>query len=349
MDKMGEREQRIIRHISIISTTESLFTLEADERSALQRVLLEVLDFLLSESTAKGHSLAVLVEIYEMLLQADQRLKFSMLFESNALSVVIHYNLGACFHQMGQIKPAIAYLSDAIMDYELFLKAFCRTADSADFVLLKKRFVCVYLQTAALFSCAKNNARALKIVLSAMTQLTCCLKDFKSFAVRYRLSHYEPIVDELIETVEEALKPPGPEETVRKNVKKAQCKALIHSPETNRKAFANVLENSRNSDFKLSSHWLEYFSIQNVTSGAFIPLSLLEATQPTASQMNDLLIELVLYASISYFALATEKRQIGISECQYSDHKIEDGYGKKFLKALQNEKALLLNSNYLER
>lgn len=346
---MTEREQKVFNYLSFVQSAESLFTLESDELDLMKRILLEILDFLNGESTAKAQNASTVVQIYQIILDADQRLKFSQLFESNALSIVCHYNIASSYQRLHEIKNSISHITDAIIEYELFLKTFCKSADSHSLILLKKRFICVYLQTAALYSHAKNHNKALKIITTAVNQLTVCLADFRHFATALKLSHYEPIVDELTQALDSALKPFSPDQTLRKKLNSAQANVLIHSPENNRKLFMSALESSRKSGFKLSSQWLEYFSIQNVMTASFISMSLFEPSAPQLQHMNDIIIELILYVSISYFALATEKRYLGISECQYSDHKMEDGYGKKFLTALQNEKALLSNNNYVER
>ena len=101
--------------------------------------------------------------------------------------------------------------------------------------------------------------------------------------------------------------------------------------------------------FKLRSPWLQHFSIQNVMSANCISIRLFEAIRIELKDINDILIELILYLSIGLFSLATEKRYVAIAECDYSDHKIEDGYGRSFLTALQNERKLIRNQNFIER
>ena len=349
MENLTEKEQTIFNYLSIIRSAESLFTLEAEELAIMKRILVEVLSFLVDESNTKSYNAATMIQIYQILLEADQKLKFSQLFESNALSIVAHYNLASCYQKSSEVKNAISHITDAIIEYELFLKTFCKAAESQSFLLLKKRFVCVYLQTAALYSHAKNHTKALKIITTGIQQIAVCLTDFRHFSAQYKLPHYDAIIEDLLQTVDAALKPFTPDQTLRKKLSSAQCNPLIHSPENNKKLLTSAIEGTGKHAFKLSSQWLEYFSIQNVMSASFIPIELFEASTPQLQQMNDIIIELVLYVSISHFALATEKRYLGISECQYADHKIEDGYGKKFLTALQNEKALLSNSNYVER
>ena len=349
MNFLNEKEEKIFSYLSLIKSAESLFTLERDELETMKFIVTAVLDFLVDEKNQKSCSESTSIQIYQILIEADQRLKFSQLFESNAMSIIVHFNLASCYQKSTDVKNALSHMTHSIIDFELFIRSFSKEENPDNFLLLKKRFVCVYLQTAALYSHLKNHQKALKVITTGFQQVLLCLSDFEQLACKFQLSHYQSIIDDLRDAIQTTNKPFSVETTLKKKLNESKFNFLIHNSKKGQTNLSCFLENSNQPKFKLSSKLLEYFSIQNVMSATNISLNLFENGTLQLHELNDIMIELVLYVSISYFAIATEKRYIGISECQYSDHKIEDGYGKKFLTSLQNEKSLLLNQNYIER
>lgn len=348
-DNLSEKEQKIFNYLSIIRSAESLFTLESEDLSIMKKIVIEVLNFLTEDTRSEGYSIATSIQIYQILIEADQKLKFSQLFESNSLSIVVQYNLASCHQKSNEIKEALVHITDSIIDYELFSKSFGKNALSENFLKLKKRFVCVYLQTAALYSHVKNHQKALKIIKTGIEQLLICLKDSRKLIEKYNLLHLLPIIEGLLEETENSIKPSSPDQTFKKKTSSQKFNSFLNLSENQKKLTSFSLVDKSNANFKLSSQWLEYFSIQNVMSASSLSIELFKPEVLPAETMNDTIIELILYISICFFAIATEKRYLGISECGYKDHRIEDGYGKKFLNALQNEKSLLLNQNYIER
>lgn len=319
------------------------------ENTLLVYMLGQILDFLAAEDTLEKHTRDTVIQIYRKILAANERCSVFAAFEPHTMEFLVHYNLACCFHKTADVKQTLEEIIDAVIHYDAFLADLAARQDPRSLFALKKRFIRVYLQAAALFSFIEDYPQAIKIGYTAIHHLRQVITDFRRIVHGLSIQQYDAVIDDLEATLLETASHPKPEATERKKLSSTKLPVYAQALDGQKMHCSVSTAASSSSNFKLSPKLLEFISVKNVVSASFISRSLFEDTVLPPNEVSDALIELILLTGVCFFTLANEKRYLGMAECRQPRPKADAGYGKRFLDELNAERALLANPSYVER
>lgn len=362
-NKLTEVESHIFRLLTTLQSCTSLFTLEEPERMEYKLITLQILEFVENCLTRTPREIEVSIKIYDILFEIDRRLKLSQLFGTNALNIILYYNLAFCYQQNSLADPklCLGFITNSIIEFEMLSKANAMYHGNLFEVDL---FFCRgYLQTAALFSVEKQHDKSLKLAQSAIDLTAQCINRFETEIQRYLkdtpndLSRYQRLCEEL-RAFHESVK--SGESSANLHVQKSNTSKFLfwkHIPENNKKMISTIFNSAVDNENKLTAPWIRDFSVGHIMYLSVLGHSVFEfKVEAPVSQVNEWAIKLVIYLAAGYFTLATEKRMLSIKECESKSATSADDFeilktssSSKMLAELKINESLKNNKLYINR
>jgi hypothetical protein len=361
-NKLTEAESHFYRLLDTLQSCTSLFTLEEHERVQYKLITLQILEFVENCLSRIPREVAVSVKVYNILFEIDRRLKLSQLFGSNALNVILYYNLGFC-HQNTPSGPqmALGFVTNSIIEFEMLSKT---STPSCGNPLEVDLFFCRgYLQTAALFCVERQHEKSLKLAQSAIDLTLRCIDRFEREIQIHlgdspdALGRYQRFCEEL-RSFHDLVK--CGENSANFHVQKSNTSKFLywkHVPENNKKMISAIFRPSIENDNKLTAPWLKDMSLSD-----FMFLSILRHTlfepkdEVSLSEINEWAIKLAICLASGYFTIATEKRFLAIKECESKTSTSTDDLdasktfsSNKILAELKKNESLKSNKVYINR